>query len=162
MKYLLLALLFNTIYLASAAQTAKIIRTKEENRFWVETLNQFPLEQQLKAIKERLLIDTAVYYSNHSFDRIILKDIPKNKIESEAKPLFFVNNYFVNINNTTPASAVEKFNCLLILSNINSIKIFTPNDNTTEAIYGSAAKNGVIVILISNKKIVTKIKKIRF
>ena len=158
----LLLLFFNTVSLMNFGQSSKVIRTQEENMLWFQSTKHISLNKQIEAIKERLLSDTAVYFTNSSSDRLFITETPKNKIKTEVRPIIIVNNYLININNATKANQIENFNSLLKESSISSIQIFIPNEIAAQALYGSDAANGIIIISMPNKKAFNKIKKINF
>jgi len=133
-------------------QTQNLILTREQNNKWLDSLKILQLDQQLFAIKDRLLADTNVFIRQNYPDKIRVNDHVGERVYGDAKPFIIIGGYPMIIDNKTETFKIIGLTNLLSNEFISSIHILSPNDPTTTAIYGSAALDGVIVMVLSKKK----------
>jgi len=137
---------------SSFGQTQNLILTSEQNNKWLERLTTLPIQEQLGAIKERLLADTNVFIRQYYADRVRVVEHSGNRVYAEAKPTLIIGGYPMRIDNETKTFKIKGLIELLTIEYVKSIHILNPNDPVALAFYGSAGLSGIIVMTLTKKK----------
>ena len=151
-KILNLTFLFCLFFSSVFGQTQNLILTREQNNKWLDSLKSLPLNRQLLTIKARLLSDTNVFVRQSYPDGNRVNDSLANRVYGEGKPTLIIGGYPINIGNKTKTSKVIIVSNLLTETYIDSLRILSPNDPATTALYGSAGQYGIIIMILTKKK----------
>jgi hypothetical protein len=155
--FILLNLLINSTF----GQVGNFILTKEQNNKWLDSVKLLSLDNQLEAIKNRLLKDTFVYVQQKYNDRIRVVENIGNKKIGECRPTLIIGGYPMIIENKTKSSKIIQLTKILDKTHIKEIQILSGNDPAMSAIYGNIALDGIIVMSLTKKKYVRKFKKLK-
>ncbi|WP_222982082.1 hypothetical protein [Flagellimonas meishanensis] len=166
-NYLFTFLILQSIY--SLAQNEKLILTESANNLWFESLNSIEtLEGKIKLINERLTNDVNVYVEWSFSDGIAVSRFPKldsiRKIRSKGfcKPLYLVKYkddvIAFRIENPINSELTDSVTELIPENNIRNVIIWT--DDKRQALYGTSADCGVIMLELKKKKVFKAFKKL--
>ena len=165
--FLLTFLILNSIGIL--AQNEKLILTENENGLWFESLNVTEiLAEKIELINNRLTNDVNVYIGWSFSDGITVSRFPKldsiRKIRPKGfcKPLYLVkhkNNLIAfRIENPITSELTDSVTELITENNIRKLEIWT-NDNR-QALYGTSADCGVIMLELKKWKVFKAFKKL--
>ena len=167
MKHFLLTFLILQSF-CSLAQNEKLILTESANNLWFETLNLTEtLEEKIELINERLTNDVNVYIEWSFSDGItissfpILDSISKIRSKGFCKPLYLLTykNDVVafRIENPINSELTDSVTELISENNIRNVEIWT--DDKRQALYGTSADCGVIMLELKKRKVFKTFKK---
>ncbi len=168
MKHFLLTFLFlQSICLF--AQNEKLILTESANNLWFESLNSTEtLKEKIGLINERLNNDVNVYIEWSFADGITVSRIPKldsiRKIRAKGfcKPLYLIkykdNVIAFRIENPIDSELTDSVTELITENNIKNVEIWT--DDNRQALYGTSADCGVIMLELKKRKVFKAFKKL--
>ena len=168
MKHFLLTFLILKSF-CSLAQSEKLILTENENKLWFESLNKTELlAEKIDLINNRLTNDVKVYIKWSFSDGITVSRIPKldsiRKIRTKGfcKPLYLIklkdNVIAFRIENPIDSELTESVTELISENNIRNIEIWT--DDNRQALYGTSADCGVIMLELKKQKVFKAFKKL--
>ncbi len=168
MKYFLITFLILQTF-CGLAQNEKLILTESANNLWFETLNLTEtLEEKIELINERLTNDVNVYIEWSFSDGINVSRFPKldsiSKIRTKGfcKPLYLVkykNDVITfRIENPINSELTDSVTELILENNIRNVEIWT--DDKRQALYGTSADCGVIMLELKKRKVFKALKKI--
>jgi L-rhamnose isomerase len=158
-KKIRFAFLFCLISSAAFGQTQNLILTRAENNVWLDSLKTVTLDQQLIKIKDRLLADTNIFFSQIYNDRVYGVDHIDNKIYGVGKPTLFIDSHPLIIDNKTETNKIFGLILLLTKDYVKQINILSGNGLAT-GIYGPSALNGIIVMTPVKKKYLKMFRKL--
>jgi len=135
-----------------SGQTQNIIITREQNNKWLDSLMTQPLNKQLSTLRDRLLSDTNVFVRQYYADRIRVAESLGHRVYGDGKPILIIGGYPIDIDNKTQTNKIIGLTKLLTDTYINELRILSPNDPATTALYGTAGQFGIIVVTLTKKK----------
>ena len=168
MKHFLLIILILQSF-CSLAQNEKLILTESANDLWFESLNSTEtLEEKIDFINERLTNDVNVYIKWSFSDGITVSRIPKldsiRKIRTKGfcKPLYLIkykdNVIAFRIENPINSELTNSVTELISKYNIRNMEIWT--DDKRQALYGTSADCGVVMLELKKRKVFKAFKKL--
>jgi len=160
-RILSLTFLFYLLFPSAFGQTQHLILTTEQNSKWLDNLKTLPLDQQLFAIKDRLLSDTNIFIRQNYPDRIMVTDSLGSRVYGDAKPILIIDSYAMIIDNKTQTNKIVSLAKLLTIEFIKTIQVLGPNDPEASSLYGSSSLNGIIFMTLTKKKYLKKLKQLK-
>ncbi len=158
---MIIVLVFLSAILSAYGQIQNLILTREQNSKWLDSLKTLKTDQQLLTINERLLADTNVFIRQFHNDRIKVDEQVGNRVYGDGKSTLVIGGYSMIIDNKTATNKIVNLTKYLSTEFIKEISILSPNDPATTAIYGSPGLSGIIVITLTKKKHLKKIRKLK-
>ena len=146
-----------------------MILTESANNLWFESLNSTEtLEEKIELINERLTNDVNVYIEWSFSDGITVSRFPKldsiRKIRTKGfcKPLYLVKYkddvIAFRIENPINAELTDSVTELISENNIRNMDIWI--DDKRQALYGTSADCGVIMLELKKRKVFKAFKKL--
>ena len=168
MKHFLLTFLILQSF-CSLAQNEKLILTESANNLWFESLiSTEKLEGKIELINERLTNDVNVYIEWSFSDGITvsrflkLDSIRKIRTKGFCKPLYLIkykNDVIAfRIENPIDSGLTDSVTELISEYNVRNIEIWT--DDNRQALYGTSADCGVIILELKKRKAFKAFKKL--
>ena|SRR5690349_18475641 len=149
------------IYSSAFGQTKNLILTSEQNSNWLDSIKTLPIDNQLSAIKQRLLSDTNVFVRQNYPDGIKVIDQIGDRVYGDGKPFIIIGGYPMIIDNKTETKKIIGLTQLLDTVRIKTVSVLSPNDPAMSALYGNSVQSGIIVMTLTRKKYLRYFRKLK-
>jgi hypothetical protein len=132
------------------------ILTKAENIAWLENFKKIETKaEQVEAIKAKIIADTVFYQNRKGCVYIIREGNHYLKPKAEAKILFVINGYILD-----PYFLPSTLEILPLINDDSITLIQLWEGNIAEAIGGSIATSGIVILHSNSRKLDRQIKRI--
>jgi hypothetical protein len=130
-----------------------LILSCQDNFRWLDSLKAVKLSKQVELIKQRVISDTNVYVPPLPLDRVIRNvHTHRDRIKGCCKPLWILGSFLVRFDEEKPKSDLITFIQVIDQIEIDSIYAYTGQEKEIQAIYGSEAACGLVVMAIKDKR----------
>jgi hypothetical protein len=153
--------LFITISVSFAQSGTRdsLILSAEQNDRWLKGLETSLIHDQVKMIRERVFADTAIFVREVFADRISIDYSHEKRIEGVCKPLLVFETRPAYIGNKTSRASIEKLAKLITTANVKTVTVM--KGAKAQAIYGSRAMCGVVILGLKNYEVIAEVEKIK-
>ena len=160
-SWLTITFLLTSITLCFAQSTTRdsLILSDYQNDRWLIRLETVPLNDQVKIIRERILADTAIFIRQAFADRITIDYSHEKRIEGACKPLLVFESQPAYISNKTSKASIEKLAILITKANIKKVTLMKGAE--AQAIYGSRATCGVVMLEVKSSEVIAELERIK-